>query len=247
MAHHVFHRANFLDESGAWSDAFNFAWDPADLALANDDPVASWVDLIAGKSLAQAVGASQPLFKTSLLGYPAVKCDGSNDHLWSSDAALQLSGAAASVSGALLFVLSGGGNVSGEPGGWGNSTTTARSLTHRYASATQYSAAYGSSGSAGLLAAAGGTYVVGEINLMMITASSGVLKIWRNGTLLTSVAIAGDWASNRFALGGRLRATFVVPTTAAFHGVGLAFGAEAAALHADPSAMFALASTKWGL
>lgn len=217
------------------------------LVLADLAPVTSHTDVNTGtKTIAQAVVASQPAYHASQLGYPAVKCDGINDHLFSTDTDLMLNGAAASFSGACLFVISGGGNTSGEPGGWANSTSTSRYLTHRFASATQYSAPYGSTGSAGLLAAAGGTYDTAAINAMLLTASGGTLKVWRNGTQIASVAISGDWAHDRFAMGGRLRATFVVPTTAYFHATGLAFGSVAAALHSDPSALFAACTTEWG-
>jgi len=61
MAHHVFHRANFLDESGASVPSFlTHAFEYAGLSGAVSDPVASWVCSITGDSATQATGANQP-------------------------------------------------------------------------------------------------------------------------------------------------------------------------------------------
>lgn len=57
--------------------------DASQLALANNDPVASWTDISGiGNNAVQATGANQPVFKTAALnGKPAVRFDGSTDFL----------------------------------------------------------------------------------------------------------------------------------------------------------------------
>lgn len=61
-------------------------WRADDLALSNNDPVASWADASGnGFTMAQATSGNRPTFKTSILGsMPVVRFDGSNDRMSSS-------------------------------------------------------------------------------------------------------------------------------------------------------------------
>ena len=230
----------------SWSDAFNFAWDPADLILSNDDPVPSWVDLIGGKSLAQAVVASQPLFKSAVLGYPAIRFDGVNDYLFTADTDLILNGSVATQSAAVFLAMTGAIDVTDVPAVWGDTVTAANALGFRSAGPTNMGYVRQTTGNS-IVAATGGTYDPAAVNFIMITASGSEFKLWIDGTAVHTGAVTGNWVHNRFSIGGWLRATFETPADFDCLGLGLAFGAEAVALHADPTAMFALASTKWGL
>jgi hypothetical protein len=74
-----------------------------------------------------------------------------------------------------------------------------------------------------------------------------VFKVWYNGSVVyTSPALAGSWSHDRFSVGGWLRSTFVTPADFDCYACGLAFGAVAAGLHTDPSALFAACTTEWG-
>lgn len=78
----------FLGRTGGSITPASFAglqgwWKANDLVLANNDPVSSWADASGNtRTMLQATGANQPLFKTAIYnGLPTVRYDGTNDTL----------------------------------------------------------------------------------------------------------------------------------------------------------------------
>ena len=61
---------------------FNYRWRATDLALADNDPVASWTDSVAAAQLTQS-GSLRPTFKTGIspTGKPGVRFDGVDDYI----------------------------------------------------------------------------------------------------------------------------------------------------------------------
>lgn len=229
------------------ADLFDYYWSAQTLASITDgDPVPDWTDINAGKVLAQSVPTSRPAFRANRLGYPAIQGDGVADHLWSSDADLLINGAV-STPAALFMVLSGGTvTPNGEAGGWGYTFNNARHQIMRIIG-SQVVAITGTTvtGPTGFYGAAS-QYQDAAINACLITTSGTELKVVADNGTVTTFAISGNWDTNRFALCGRLRSSFVVPSQHYIHACGIAKGALAAALHANPAALFAAASTEWG-
>ena len=223
----------------------DYYWPASALTVPLNDPVPDWTDVNAGKILDQTDPTRQPaLIET--LGSRAVKPDGSNDYLWTTDTDVMVNGAVASTGYAHLLVVSGAVNASGEQGGSASTANNNYVLTQS-AIATTARAIYGTTGSgpAGITGA-GGTYNTAIKQAILITCHNSQVKLWRNNVLLGTVSVSGNWSSNRFALGGRLRSSFVVPSPAAIHACGVAKGAIAIAYHTDPSALFAAATAEWG-
>lgn len=226
---------------------FQHYWSAQTLtALPDGDPVDGWTDLNGGKVLAQSVPTSRPSFRANRLGYPAIQGDGIADHLFTSDNSLMLIGSV-NPAKALFMVVSGSTvTANGEAGGWAFTGNNARHQMLRLI-ATQVVAITGTTvtGPTGFNGAVG-QYQDAEINACLITSQGAEMKIVAdNGTVATHV-IGGSWETDRFSLCGRLRSSFVVPSQHYIHAVGITKGALAAALHADPSALFAAATTEWG-
>ena len=213
------------------------------LLLANNDPVSSWIDVIAAEELAQSDPTARPVYLADVAGYPAVKFDGTNDHLWTAGANIAKAAdttANASRQFAVYAIISATRAGSIYDLGWGSSSSLvpfiamfAQSLaqTRNDANLLSQTASYASTGRAAIL----------------ITQSGTSLKFWANGLLRSTVtATAAPQSVDRFALGALLRTSAAFFSPIGCHAVGVARGAKAVDLHTDASAFFAAATAEWG-
>lgn len=226
------------------SPFFNYYWTTANLGLANNDPVASWTDVNANKVLAQATPSARPLY---VAASTSVQFNGTSHYLFTTDADVAQapdSDANPSTQCAMLIVASGSRAVTKFSGGWGFSSdnnplcvmaegTNTIQGQHRNTAGTNR--VTGTAASSGLAA-------------MLITQNGDSFKCWQNGVQVGTTQTLGStpYDFDRFALGCLLRATPAGFSALSVRSTAVAKGALAAALHNNPSSMFAASASEWG-
>ena len=83
MAKHVTARAHWWASIGGGLSVPSFvthSWEADSLALSDGDPVTTWTDSIAGKTLSQAITANKPTWRAGG-GTPYIEFDGTDDQL----------------------------------------------------------------------------------------------------------------------------------------------------------------------